>query len=220
MTCLWSLPCNYRAGEEADTLVFNPKLFLPYTELEALGGEEYWNDVVEISVHSKESIIISCTGVLLVSWTCLALSSRRIFAQFFSLPETPSLLLLGWLLSSSFRSVLLSSLRRCPWAHYLRMAFPSLSSSVLVPSLVSCNTVTSCVLCGTLVYYSSPTRQECHSGMDVVYPAFVAVVSIVVSCSVRWQTKVRLIWKIPFLTERLQSNCPVHMLHALYTLNL
>lgn len=67
MTCLWSLPCNYRAGEEADSLVFNPKLFLPYTELKALVERSTEMTLLRSLFTLKETIIICSTGVLLVS---------------------------------------------------------------------------------------------------------------------------------------------------------
>lgn len=161
MTCLWSLPCNSELGKKQIVLFPIQSYFSPTLNLKLLVERSIEMTLLRSLFTLKKKIIICCTGVLLVSWTCLALSSPRIFAQFFSLSEIPNLLLLDWLLSSSFRLVLISSLRCCLWPHYLSTVGPSLHFHLLSLFLLWFHaTLTSCVLCDTLVYYSSPTGQE------------------------------------------------------------
>lgn len=148
-------------------------------------------------------LCISCTGVLLIPWTCLALSSLRIFVQLFSVPETPSSLL-----HLILRSVLSSSWGGCFWPHYLSSIFIFHFLIYFFFGLVTLLPYV-CFVAHLLIILLQLDR-ELHSRMDVVYPVAIMVPSVVVAQFVGWTTELnmRLIQKIPFFTGRLESNCP------------
>lgn len=58
MTCLWSPPCNHRAGKAAHILIPEPELLLPCSVLEALGGEEECGDRAEVPVSPSEALLL------------------------------------------------------------------------------------------------------------------------------------------------------------------